>query len=213
MLGSKKRILVFAGLSLVIAVFTLINYRYVETVARENTFQDVIQVPHHRVALVLGTAKYLAGGQVNLYYRYRIEVALELYHADKVDYLLLSGDNGSKDYNEPATMQDDLVAAGVPPERIFLDYAGFRTLDSVVRAKAIFGETELICISQPFHLARAIYIGQQKGIQLTGFSAKAVSAQYGWKVQVREYLARVKMQLDLWFGKEPRFYGPPVQIG
>ena len=195
------------------AIVVVLNYYHVNAKAGPQLYQDLASVPAHKVGLVLGTSKHLANGQSNLFYRYRLEAAYDLYTAGKVEYLLLSGDNGTKYYNEPADMQADLIAMGVPEDRIYLDYAGFRTLDSVVRAKAVFGQSAMICISQPFHLARAVYIGQCKDIQLSGYTARSVNPAYGRTVQLREYLARVKMQLDLLFGKEPRFYGDPIQIG
>ncbi len=176
-------------------------------------FTDVAAVPHRRVGLLLGTAKYVAGGRINLYYKYRIEAAVALYSAGKVDFILVSGDNGRKEYNEPETMRDDLVAAGIPREKIFLDYAGFRTLDSIVRCKEVFGETGITVISQPFHNARALFLAQRKGFDAVGFNARDVTGAYGAKVQLREKGARVKMLLDLWFGKGPRYGGPRVIIG
>lgn len=210
----KKHYLRLLVLSPIVGlVLVVLNHSYVQRVSSPYLFQDLAEVQHHKVALVLGTSKFVAGGYVNLFYQYRLNAALELYKQGKVDYLLLSGDNGTKEYNEPAMMRADLLAHGVPDDRIYLDYAGFRTLDSVVRAKAIFGQDRLICVSQPFHLSRAIYLGRSKGIEVSGFAAQAVSPSYSRTVYVREYLARVKMQLDLIFGKEPRFYGEAIPIG
>lgn len=200
-------------LAIVGIVMVVVNYYWVEKKTAPYIYPEVGELPTHKVGLVLGTSKYLSTGQKNLFYQYRIQAAWELFEAGKVEHLLLSGDNGTPEYNEPAMMQADLIAKGVPAERIHLDYAGFRTLDSVVRARAIFGQHQLVCVSQPFHVARAIYIGQRKGIEMVGYPARAVAAEYGRSVMFREYLARVKMQLDLLFGKQPRFYGPPVEIG
>ena len=200
-------------LAIVGVVMVVVNYYWVEKKTAPYIYPEVGELPTHKVGLVLGTSKYLSTGQKNLFYQYRIQAAWELFQAGKVEHLLLSGDNGTPEYNEPAMMQADLIAKGVPAERIHLDYAGFRTLDSVVRARAIFGQHQLVCVSQPFHVARAIYIGQRKGIKMVGYPARAVAAEYGRSVMFREYLARVKMQLDLLFGKQPRFYGPPVEIG
>lgn len=85
--------------------------------------------------MVLGTSKYYSSGVNNLYYTYRIKGAAEAYHSGKVKYLLLSGDNGAHNYNEPINMRKDLIKEGVPASKIVLDFAGFRTLDSVVRTK------------------------------------------------------------------------------
>jgi SanA protein len=109
-------------------------------------------------------------------------------------------------------MMADLVAGGIPQDKIILDYAGFRTLDSIVRCKAVFGETNITIISQRFHNERALYLAQKNDIEAVAFNAKDVHRKAGLKVYVREYFARVKMMLDLIFGKEPKFYGPKIEI-
>ncbi|KAK6023641.1 hypothetical protein OSTOST_10563 [Ostertagia ostertagi] len=133
--------------------------------------------------------------------------------AGKIDYILVSGDNGDEAYNEPETMQADLLAGGIPPDRIILDYAGFRTLDSIVRCKEVFGEDNIIVISQQFHNERALFIARYKDIDAIGFNATDISMKRGFMVQAREKLARVKMALDLLVNKEPKFYGPKIRIG
>lgn len=102
-------------------------------------YADLNLVPHRRAGLVLGCAERLGGGYLNPYFTTRIQAAADLYRAGKVDYLIVSGDNHRKSYDEPTDMKCALLRAGVPENRIFCDYAGFRTLDSVVRAKAVFG--------------------------------------------------------------------------
>jgi SanA protein len=176
-------------------------------------YSDVTAMPHNKVGLVLGTSKWGKDHRVNLYYAYRIRAAVGLYKAGKVDYLLVSGDNKHVYYNEPETMRADLIAAGIPPDRIVMDYAGFRTLDSILRCKGVFDETEVTIISQPFHNARALFIANRKGLKAIAFNAKDIPGQYSLKTQARERLARVKMILDLMFGKEPKFYGPHIRIG
>ncbi len=161
---------------------------------------------------MLGTIKILPNGRLNLYYKYRIEAAAELFKAGKVDFILVSGDNSRKDYDEPTTIKNDLITNGIPASKIFLDYAGFRTLDSVVRCKEIFGQKNITVISQPFHNERAVFIARKKGINAIGFNAKDVNARYGYKVQLRAKLARVKMMLDLVFGKKPKYLGEEIVI-
>ncbi|MGH1434088.1 MAG: SanA/YdcF family protein [Lewinella sp.] len=208
----KKWLKISAFLILLVVIVTILNYHYVKRQTATSLFTNTSAIPPQKVGLVLGTSKYLAGGQINLYYHYRITAAQQLFEAGKVQFLLLSGDNGTKEYNEPAQMKEDLVALGIPADRIYLDYAGFRTLDSVVRAKEIFGQKSFICISQPFHVARAIYIGQQHGLEVSGYVAQEVSLAYGYTVLIREYLARMKMQLDLIFGKAPKYLGEKITI-
>jgi SanA protein len=110
-------------------------------------------------------------------------------------------------------MLADLVNAGVPRDRIVMDYAGFRTLDSILRCRDVFGERAITIISQPFHNARALFIANRKDMQAIAFNAKDVGTSSGFKTLLREKLARVKMVLDLLFGKEPKFYGPHISIG
>lgn len=125
---------------------------------------------------------------------------------------MLIGDNGSIYYNEPQDMKDELIRRGIPAERIYLDYAGFRTLDSVIRMKAIFGQSSFTIVSQEFHTRRAVFIAKSMGLDAVGFNAKAVGAYGGMKTLFREYLARVKVMLDLWLDVEPRFLGEPIAI-
>ena len=130
----------------------------------------------------------------------------------KIKYIIVSGDNSTKEYNEPFNMQKDLIEKGVNSEDIFLDYAGFRTLDSVIRSKEIFGQKNITIISQKFHNERAIFIAKSKDIQAVGFNAKDVSLKYGLKTRLREYLARVKMVMDIALNKQPKFLGEKIII-
>ncbi len=187
--------------------------RLIKRKASDKLFSAVTEIPHQRVGLVPGTAKYLVDGRINLYYHYRIEAAVKLFEAGKIDYIIVSGDNSTVHYDEPSAMKRDLVKHGVPAEKIYLDYAGFRTLDSVVRSKEVFGQNEITVISQRFQNERAIYIAHKKGINAIGFNAEDVNAYYGFKTNMRERLARVKMMLDLIFSKQPKFLGEPIGIG
>ncbi|TRX65810.1 vancomycin high temperature exclusion protein [Carboxylicivirga sp. M1479] len=184
----------------------------VEKAAKEKVYDSVKEVPYNKVGLLLGTGKILSNGRINLYYRYRIDAAAKLYKNRKIEYVLVSGDNSTKDYDEPSTIKDDLIAKGIPAEKIYLDYAGFRTLDSVVRCKEIFGQQKITVVSQQFHNERAIYIATKKNINAIGFNAKDVNIKYGLKTRLRERLARVKMVVDLVFGKKPKFLGNKIEI-
>ena len=186
---------------------------WVTASTRAQIYTDITLLPHRKVGLLLGTSRYGKHHWLNYYYKYRIEATVALFRAGKIDYVLISGDNGTKHYNEPEMMQADLIAAGIPAARIVLDYAGFRTLDSILRCRDVFGEDNFVIISQPFHNQRALFIAARKGIHAIAFNAQDVSAQYGLQVQLREKLARVKMMLDLLFHKGPKYYGPHVQIG
>ena len=176
------------------------------------TYNSVKDIPHNRVGLVLGTSKFLANGYENYYFKYRIEAAFELYQAGKIDFILVSGDNSTKEYDEPTMMKEDLIALGVPANKIFLDYAGFRTWDSVVRCKEIFGQTNITIISQQFHNERAIFIAHCNDMEAVGYNAKDVNAYFGFKTQMREKFARVKVVLDYLVGNEPKFLGESIEI-
>jgi len=180
---------------------------------RSSVYDNVNDVPNTKVGLVLGTSKYLANGRINLYFKYRIEAAYELYKSGKIKYIVVSGDNHRTEYNEPQQMKDDLIALGVPAEIIYLDYAGFRTLDSVVRMKEIFGQSEFTIISQQFHNERAIYIANHYDIKAYGYNASNVNIKAGLKTQLREKFARVKVFVDFIIHKQPKFLGEPIEIG
>ncbi len=175
-------------------------------------FTDVNMIPYNKVGLLLGTSKYLANGRVNLYYQYRIQAAVGLLKAGKIKYIIASGDNSRETYDEPTQMRMDLMNAGIDSTRIFLDYAGFRTFDSVIRAREIFGQDSLTIISQEFHNQRTIFIATKENMSSIGFNAKDVSKANGFKTQLREKFARVKVFVDYIFGKEPKFLGQKIKI-
>lgn len=182
----------------------------VNKAAEGKLFNQVKDIPFTKVGLLLGTSKSLADGRANLYYQYRITAALELYKAGKVKYIIVSGDNSRKGYNEPELMRNDLVQGGIDSNHIILDYAGFRTFDSIVRLREIFGQLKVTIISQQFHNERALYIASKEGITAVAYNAKDVAAAAGFKTQMRERLARVKVFVDYLTGKQPKYLGPKV---
>ena len=192
------------------AIICLDTYVLLET--ENQTFQSTEEIPHNRVGLVLGTSKFMAYGDINLYYLYRIKAAEELFKAGKIDFILVSGDNGRIGYNEPLLFKKDLILLGIPEEKIVLDYAGFSTLDSVLRAQKIFGLNSFTVISQRFHNERAIFLAKQKGIAAIGFNAETVAGKYSVKTELREYLARTKACLDILFDSQPKYLGEKIAI-
>lgn len=181
--------------------------------AQDRLYSDLNLLPSKKVALVLGTSKTLSNGRLNLYFKYRMEATAQLYQAGKVEHIIVSGSNHTQFYNEPREMWQALVAKGIPSEAITLDYAGFRTLDSVVRCKAIFSQDDIIIVSQAFHNQRALFIGDFYGIKAVGFNARDVSFSAGIKTRIREYFARCKAVLDLYMLKtQPKFLGKKVDI-
>ena len=211
----RRRWGAWTAVAVVLCVVVIWGARRLVVGAAEGlTFDAVADVPAHEAALVLGCSKRLPDGRSNLFFRNRVDAAAALYRAGKVKYLIVSGDNHAADYDEPSDMKRALVAHGVPPSSVYCDYAGFRTLDSVVRAKAIFGQDHFIVVSQKFHNQRAIFLARHKGLDAIGFNACDVAARHAVRTWVREQLARVKTVMDLYlFRSEPRFYGPPVVLG
>ena len=197
---------------ILLSLAILLPNLFVELGTRKFTYDRVDEIPYNKVGLVLGTTKNTVAGYLNPYYVYRIAAAVELFNSGKVDYLLVSGDNSEIYYNEPIAMMNDLIKQGIPEDRIYLDYAGFRTLDSIVRSKEIFGQESITIISQEFHNKRAISIAHFKGVKAVGYNAKDVSFRVGLKTNFREIFARVKMVYDLIFNKQPRFLGETIDI-
>jgi SanA protein len=204
------RSLIIGIVSIVVLIF-LANWR-VDRKTDDLVYTDVQKIPHRKVGLLLGTSKLLVNGWVNPYFKYRIDAATALFKAGKIDYILISGDNGTKEYNEPEDMRQALIENGIPPDRIFLDYAGFRTFDSVFRADKIFGQKKFTIISQDFHTRRAIYIARHLGLDAIGFNAQDVSRNFGFKTQLREKFARTNMFLDFIFSAKPKFLGEKIRI-
>lgn len=209
-----KRILLSLGaFMLLIVAFTIYANVRVEKAANERIYTSVDAIPYNKVALLLGTNPLNKWGRPNSYFTNRIKTASELYQAGKVDYIIASGDNHTKEYDEPTAMRDSLMAHGVPEDRIILDFAGFRTLDSVVRAKEVFGCDSLTIISQADHNARALYLAETNGIEAVAVAAPLRAGRLvRTRLALREWLARNKMMLDIWFGKRPHFLGERIEI-
>lgn len=207
----KKIILFLSSIFLALVVLVIhCNYQVVST-SRGRTYDNIEELPYNRVGVVLGTSKYIVGGGLNRYYENRMRAARDSYFSGKVDYLLVSGDNALVEYNEPMRMKKSLVKLGVPQEKIYLDYAGFRTLDSIVRAREVFGLEKFTVISQKFHNERAIYIGEKFGIEIVAYNAENPNKT---RINRREVLARVKACLDTTIlHTQPKFLGERIYIG
>jgi len=179
----------------------------------KNVYTDLATLPNHRVALVLGTSHRISNGTPNPFFEKRMDTAAELYKLGKIDQFILSGDNSTKFYNEPLEMRKALIKRGVPASVITLDYAGLRTLDSVVRSKEIFGQDKITIITQPFHSYRALFISHFYGIDAVAMVAGEPDYDYSIKVRIREYFARTKAILDLYvFKTSPRFLGQKEEL-
>ncbi|WP_372451828.1 SanA/YdcF family protein [Catellatospora tritici] len=167
--------------------------------------QDVPQAP---VALVLG-AKVHENGVPSAFLEARLAIAKELYDAGKVRAILVSGDHAEWSYDEPDTMRDWLVDRGVPADKVVLDHAGFDTYDSCQRAARIFGVQKAIVVTQSYHIARAVTLCRDAGIETDGVADDSVRRFEGFWTQavVREQGACLKAALDTLSGRDPVFLG------
>lgn len=201
--------LIFFGLSVLFIYWA--NFK-IDSETEDNVTSELSKLPNEKVGLLLGTSRLLANGSPNPYFVYRIEATANLYKSGKIKYIIASGDNSRKNYNEPEDMKNALIELGIPADKIYEDFAGFRTLDSVVRAKEIFGQNSYIIISQQFHNERAVFLAQRNGIEAYGYNAKDVDKEAGFKTNVREKFARVKVFWDFLFDVEPKFGGEKIKI-
>ena len=210
----KKLLKILFTLALLSTLALIAIDRYIAYAASPYIYDDIRQLPHKRATLLLGTTKYVAKGRKNYFYLYRIRAAVDLWKAGKIDAIVASGDNGTRYYDETTAMYRDLRRAGVPRRYIARDYAGFRTLDSVVRAGMDFGLRDYIIITQRFHLERAIYIARAKGQKVVGYVAKDIpGTPAAYRMKLREILARAKAFADLYvLGTMPKFYGGKERV-
>jgi SanA protein len=182
--------------------------------ARPAIVTDLQALPVNDVGLVLGTSRYDRDGSLgNPFFVGRMNAAALLYHQGKVRHLLVSGDNSERDYDEPAWMQEALIERGVPAAAITRDDAGFRTLDSMARAKAVFGLQRFTIVTDDFHLARSVFLARSFGLDVVGFPSERVRYWRSKKVRTRELVSRTVACLEVYLlHTKPRFYGPPVKI-
>ena len=193
-------------------IFVVLTNNWVQNSSEKLCYSDIKSIPENKVGLLLGTSKTSRGG-VNLFFKYRIEAAASLFKERKIKHIIVSGDNHIANYNEPEEMKSELMKLGVPDSCITLDYAGFRTLDSVVRCEKVFGQTEFTIISQQFHNERALFIANKSGLNCVAFNAKDVPNKYSVKTSIREYFARAKCVLDIYLlHTQPKFLGEKITI-
>ena len=187
-----------AAFAVVCAALIIIGAdRRVESCAAGRVYTSVDDIPAGEYGLLLGTTRLIRGKYRNDYFYKRVRAAAELYRAGKIRKIIVSGDNGRMEYNETGDMKNELVQSGIPPEDVLMDYAGFRTLDSVVRARNLYGATKLTVISQEFHCERAVYLADRNGIDALGFAAEDSSLRSARvRLALRESLARVLAVLD-----------------
>ena len=194
---------------LLLVLLITICYVRVSWNARDRLYDSIEALPHHHVALVLGTSRLRDDGTTNWFFEHRMDAAAAIYKAGKADILLVSGDNfkSLKAGSEPEDMMKALLDRGVPLSSIVLDRSGYRTLDSIVRAQKVFGLSDVLIVSQQFHNERALYLADHCGLQAVAYNAADVDGWSGIKIGLRETLARVKMFIDFIVGQEPAFTG------
>jgi len=197
----------------VLGLFILLLSRLVTGLyARPKTY-TAVSVPARRVAIVFGAGLWRDGTATPVLID-RVTTAANLYFAGKVEKLLMSGDNRFVDYNEPAVMRTLALSLGVPEQAIVLDYAGRRTYDTCYRAKAIFGVTGAILVTQAFHLPRALYLCNQLGVDSVGVAANLrvyrKSSVLYWNM--RELFAMVAALWDVNIGHPVPVLGHPEPI-
>ncbi len=174
-------------------------------------YSDLGKVPAKPVVMVLG-AKVYTDDKMSSILLDRVQTALEIYKAGKAQKILLSGDHGTKTYDEVNTMKDYLLDHGVLAQDIFLDHAGFDTYDSFYRARDVFEVKSMIVVTQAFHMSRAVYIGNSLGVDTVGFVADKQRYQSEFMNNFRESFARVKAFFDVKFHALPKFLGPKIPI-
>ncbi len=204
----------FLLLFIILTIITRQCNNSVENESKGYIFSDLNKIPANKVGVLLGTSRHLTNGAPNPFFYYRIKATSALFFSGKIRYILVSGDNRFFSYNEPREMRRELMRAGIPDTSIIMDFAGFRTLDSVVRAKKVFGLKKFTIISQEFHNERAIYIARFNDIDAVAYNAVDPPDDFTLKVRIREYFARAMVVIDLYLlKKKPYFLGNPVKIG
>jgi SanA protein len=208
------RLILFAlfcvgALALAVVLLAWLAERRLDRLADAISFSDPARLPQVDVALVLGTSPIGPEGGPNVYFVNRLDAAAALWKARKVKYFIVSGST-----NEPDAMRAGLVERGVPAAVIYRDPEGFRTWDSVVRARDVFGQKRLVIVSQRFHLSRALFLARHLGIDAWGFEARDVNSPYSVFTELRRFPSALRAYVDAWMGASPDTpAGARVKIG
>ncbi|TVU88547.1 SanA/YdcF family protein [Vreelandella titanicae] len=210
----SKRLLMSLGALLLLATLLFIggNFWVLATTAAYIERQPQ-QCRPAEVGIVFGTSHWTRRGGRNPHFHARMRTAATLIEQSQVEHLLLSGDNRTQAYNEPRAMWRELYRRGVASEQLTMDFAGFSTYDTLARARDVFQLEKALLITQSWHLPRAVYIGRELGIDVTGCVADDPDVTVGWRLKLREWAARVATLGDLYvWGREPYFLGTPEPI-
>ena len=196
---SKTKTMLWIALFIIVASIVAVVgcYWAVTSAAEGRMYTDVSKTPERRVALLLGTSPIGRSGKPNQFFLRRIDATAKLYKAGKFCKLIISGANRPEEFNEPEEMKAALVRQGVPGSIMQLDGEGFRTINSIVRAKDVYGADSILIISQEFHNQRALFLAKHKGIEAVAFNASNTSSRK-WRIKMlmRESLARVKATIE-----------------
>lgn len=193
----KKRLKIIFILIIIISCFIIFFDLYISISSKKNIFNDVNKINNFEYCLLLGTSKYTYGKKINLFYQYRIDAVKLLYDNNKINKIILSGDSRKSSYDEPKYMKNDLLKLGISDNVLLIDSDGFRTIYSIISLIKKYKIKDALIVSQRFHLERAIFIGKFFGLKLIGFAAKPVYGYSGFKIQVRERGARIRLLLDI----------------
>lgn len=203
--------MIFIILILSPLLFYISNLK-IERNAKNKIFFDLSLIGKNKVGLVLGTSKALRNGKPNPYFQYRIDATVELFMSHKIDFILVSGTNKDKDPNQPTAFKIELLKRNIPENKIFTDYHGYKILDSVVRAKIVYGLDTVTIISQKLYNERAIFIAKRHGMVAIGYNAKDLSRKNVLKSRFREYFERIKVFIDIIIRTKPKFLNDRVEI-
>ncbi|MBI1334122.1 MAG: vancomycin high temperature exclusion protein [Armatimonadetes bacterium] len=201
----RRTIVVLSALTFVGGFFALANGAILHSAA-DRTYNHIRYLPRHHVAIVLGCSPTL-GKDPNPCFESRADRAAELYWAGKVDYLLVSGDNNRVDYDEPTAMEAALIQRQIPQKDIIKDYAGFRTLDSMVRAHKVFGLNKASVVTDDFHMPRALFCAKEAGLKADGFPSHVEDGHLTASSRAREVFARGQAVIDEVLHVGPKFLG------
>lgn len=207
-----RRSIVFRALVIVVIAIAFACLAAMFNVLRfQSSIVPIGEVDHAPVAIILG-AKVKADGEPSDILRDRLLTAIDLYRAESVDKILVSGDDGQIEYDEVNAMRLYLLAANVDADDIFLDHAGFDTYDSMIRANKVFGVTKAIIVTQEYHLPRALYLADAFDINAQGVAADRQTYLGILRYQARELLADVKAVVDVILQSSPHFLGDTIDI-
>jgi SanA protein len=195
-------------------LIVLLTNRWVVNSTNAYLYTNWSLLPDNDVGLVMGTSPYRSDGKSSAEFYGRVRAAAELYQLGKVKHLIVSGANPDSSYNEPRQMWRELTRLGVPPEAITMDFAGFRTLDSISRADIVFGLKRFTIITTRYHAWRALFIARKMDLDVVAYAAPIdVTGELGRRNPWREIFARTLAVLDVIFlGTEPKVIGEPQSI-